>query len=121
MNKWAEIYMKEVVRLHGVLVSIVSDRELHFTSSFWKSLQSVLGTQLDFWMPFHLQTDGQTKRLNQILEDMLRACALMIAWSWDPHLHFMEFTYNSNYHATIGMTPFEVLYGKSCRSLVYSS
>ncbi|KAL0556625.1 hypothetical protein IC582_005139 [Cucumis melo] len=94
-SKWAQLYMSEIVRLHGVPVSIVSDRDARFTSKFWKGLQTAMGTRLDFSTAFHPQTDGQTERLNQVLEDMLRA-----------------------YQATIGMAPFEALYGKCCRSPV---
>ncbi|KAL0534457.1 hypothetical protein IC582_028748 [Cucumis melo] len=117
-SKWAHLYMSEIVRLHGVPVSIVSDRDARFTSKFWKGLQTAMGTRLDFSTAFHLQTDGQTERLNQVLEDMLRACALEFPSSWDSHLHLMEFAYNNSYQATIGMAPFEALYGKCCRSPV---
>ncbi|KAL0561186.1 hypothetical protein IC582_001607 [Cucumis melo] len=110
--------MTEIVRLHGVPVSIVSDRNARFTSMFWKGLQLALSTRLDFSTTFHPQTDGQTERLNQILEDMLRACVLEFSGSWDSHLHLMEFAYNNIYQATIGMTPFEALYGRCCRSPV---
>ncbi|KAL4010611.1 hypothetical protein IC575_030113 [Cucumis melo] len=108
--------MCEIVRLHGVTVSIVSDRDAHFTSKFWKGLQVAMGTRLDFSTAFHPQTDGQTEHLNQVLEDMLRACALEFPGSWDSHLHLMEFAYNNSFQATIGMTPFEALYGKCCKS-----
>ncbi|KAA0040470.1 pol protein [Cucumis melo var. makuwa] len=117
-SKWAQLYMSEIVRLHGVPVSIVFDRDARFTSKFWKGLQTVMGTRLDFSTAFHPQTDGQTERLNQVLEDMLRVCALEFPGSWDSHLHLMEFAYNNNYQATIGMAPFEALYGKCCRSPV---
>ncbi|KAL0536174.1 hypothetical protein IC582_025113 [Cucumis melo] len=117
-SKWAHLYMSEIVRLHGVPVSIVSDRDARFTSKFWKGLQTAMGTRLDFSTTFHPQTDGQTERLNQVLEDMLRACALEFPGSWDSHLHLMEFAYNNSYQATIGMAPFEALYGKCCRSPV---
>ncbi|KAL0554090.1 hypothetical protein IC582_008001 [Cucumis melo] len=100
-SKWAQLYMSEIVRLHGVPVSITA-----------------MGTRLDFSTAFHPQTDGQTERLNQVLEDMLRACALEFPGSWDSHLHLMEFAYNNSYQATIGMAPFEALYGKCCRSPV---
>ncbi|KAL0561592.1 hypothetical protein IC582_002026 [Cucumis melo] len=117
-SKWAQLYMLEIVRLHGVPVSIVSDRDARFTSKFWKGLQTAMGTRLDFSTAFHPQTDGQTERLNQVLEDMLRACALEFLGSWDSHLHLMEFAYNNSYQATIGMAPFEALYEKCCRSPV---
>ncbi|KAL0544935.1 hypothetical protein IC582_020065 [Cucumis melo] len=117
-SKWAQLYMSEIVRLHGVPVSIFSDRDARFTSKFWKGLQTAMGTRLDFSTAFHPQTDGQTERLNQVLEDMLRACALEFPGSWDSHLHLMEFAYNNSYQATIGMAPFEALYGKCCRSPV---
>ncbi|KAL0550001.1 hypothetical protein IC582_014497 [Cucumis melo] len=117
-SKWAQLYMSEIVRLHGVPVSIVSDRDARFTSKFWKGLQTAMGTRLDFSTAFHPQTDGQTERLNQVLEDMLRACALEFPGNWDSHLHLMEFAYNNSYQATIGMAPFEALYGKCCRSPV---
>ena len=68
--------MKEIVRLHGVPTSIVSDRDPHFTSNFWKALQEALGTKLRFSIAYHPQMDGQTKRTIQTLEDMLRACVL---------------------------------------------
>ncbi|TYK11616.1 ty3-gypsy retrotransposon protein [Cucumis melo var. makuwa] len=99
-------------------------RKSTYTAKMSVSLQSLegfttaIGTRLDFTTAFHPQTNGQTERLNQVLEDMLRACALEFPGSWDSHLHLMEFSYNNNFHATIGMAPFEALYGKCCRSLV---
>ncbi|KAL4025563.1 hypothetical protein IC575_013965 [Cucumis melo] len=117
-SKWAQLYMSEIVRLHGVPLSIVSDRDARFTSKFWKGLQTAMGTRLDFSTAFHPQIDGQTEHLNQVLEYILRACALEFPGSWDSYLHLMEFAYNNSFQATIGMTPFEALYGKCCRSLV---
>ena len=76
VEKLAEIYIKEIVRLHGIPQSIVSDRVPKFTSQFWKSLQEHLGTQLRFSTAAHPQTDGQSERIIQIMEDMLRACIL---------------------------------------------
>ncbi|KAL0551422.1 hypothetical protein IC582_010508 [Cucumis melo] len=117
-SKWAQFYMSEIVRLHGVPVSIVSDRDGRFTSKFWKGLHAAMDTRLDFSTTFHPQTDGQTERLNQVLEDMLRACALEFPGSWDSHLHLMEFAYNNNFQATISIELFEALYCKCCRSPV---
>ena len=74
MDKYAELYVQEIVRLHGVPVSIVSDRDSRLTSHFWKSLQAAMGTNLDFSTAFHPQTDRQSERTIQILEDMLRSC-----------------------------------------------
>ncbi|TYK29818.1 gag-pol polyprotein [Cucumis melo var. makuwa] len=111
--KWGQLYMTEIVRLHGVPVSIVSDRDARFTSKFWKGLQLALGTRLDFSTTFHPQTNGQTESLNKILEDMLQACVLEFSGSWDSHLHLMEFAYNNSYQTTIGMAPFEALYAQS--------
>ncbi|KAL0546454.1 hypothetical protein IC582_016364 [Cucumis melo] len=117
-SKWGQLYMTEIARLHGVSISIVSDKDARFTSKFWKGLQLALGTRLDFSTAFHPQTDGQTERLNQILEDMLRAYVLEFSGSLDSHLHLMEFAYNNSYQAIIGMAPFEALYSRCCRSPV---
>jgi len=114
--KLAELYVKEIVRLHGVPKSIVSDRDPLFTSEFWRSLQKELGTELSLSTAYHPQTDGQTERVNRVLEDLLRACILDFGGSWEDHLHLVEFTYNNSYQATIGMAPFEALYGRPCQS-----
>ena len=106
------------MRLHGVLISIVFDRDPRFTSHFWKSLQRSLGTQLHFSTAFHPQTDGQSKRTIQTLEDMMRACVLEFRGYWDKHIPLMEFAYNNSYHSSIGMAPYEALYGRKYRSPV---
>ncbi|KAL4028569.1 hypothetical protein IC575_011766 [Cucumis melo] len=100
-SKWAQLYMSEIVRLHGVPVSIVSDRDARFTSKFWKGLQTAMGTRLDFSTAFHPQIDGRPS-VRTSFRGYVAACAL-------------EFQY---YQATIGMAPFEALYGKCCRSPV---
>jgi len=97
-------------------VSIVSDRGSVFTSHFWKSLQEALGTRLNFSTAFHPQTDGQSERTIQTLEDMLRLCVLDFGGSWDTYLPLVEFAYNNSYHSSIKMAPYEVLYGRKCRS-----
>ncbi|KAG8503177.1 hypothetical protein CXB51_001031 [Gossypium anomalum] len=76
LQKLAKVYVSEIVRLHGVSISIISDRDPHFTSRFWKKLHEVLGTRLDFSTVFHPQTIGQLERVIQILEDMLRSCVI---------------------------------------------
>ena len=89
--KLAKIYMTRIVCLRGVLRTIISDRGTQFTSKFWKQLHETLGTRLEFSTSFHPQTDGQTERVNQILEDMLRACALDYGSSWDDNCHMRSF------------------------------
>ncbi|RVW93684.1 Transposon Ty3-I Gag-Pol polyprotein [Vitis vinifera] len=116
MNSLAKLYIQEIVRLHGIPVSIVSDRDPKFTSQFWQSLQRALGTQLNFSTAFHPQTDGQSERVIQILEDMLRACVLDFGGNWADYLPLAEFAYNNNYQSSIGMAPYEALYGRPCRS-----
>ena len=81
--EWESNCIREIVRLHGVPTSIVPDRDARFTSHFWKWLQKAFGTQLRFSTTFHPQTDGQTERLNQVLEDILRACVMDFAGCWD--------------------------------------
>ncbi|KAL0340188.1 UNVERIFIED_CONTAM: Transposon Ty3-G Gag-Pol polyprotein [Sesamum radiatum] len=103
LDKLAELYVLEIVRLHGVPVSIMSDRDPRFTSHFWGSLQGALGTKLHFSTAFHLQTDEQSERTIQTLEDMMRACIMEFKGNWDDHLPLMEFAYNNNFHSSIGM------------------
>ncbi|GJU95151.1 putative reverse transcriptase domain-containing protein [Tanacetum coccineum] len=105
------LYIKEIVSRHGVPISIISDRDSHFTSRFWQSLQSALGTQLDMSTAYHPKTDGQSERTIQTLEDMLRACVINFGKGWERHLPLVEFSYNNSYHASIKAAPFEALYG----------
>jgi hypothetical protein len=79
-------------------------------------LQSVLETKLIRSSAYHPQTDGQIERVNQILEDMLRACIIHYGTSWDKCLALAEFSYNNSYHSSIQMAPFEALYGRRCRT-----
>ncbi|GKC53862.1 putative reverse transcriptase domain-containing protein [Tanacetum coccineum] len=116
MEKLTRQYLKEVVSRHGVPVSIIYDRDSKFTSHFSKSLNEALGTQLDMSTAYHLQTDGQSERTIQTLEDMLRACVIDFGKGWDRHLPLIEFPYNNSYHTSIKAAPFEALYGHKCRS-----
>ena len=106
MTKLAEIYTSVIVKLHGVPLCIMSDRDPRFTSDFWKSLQEALGSKLRLSSAYHPQTDGQTERTIQSLEDLLRACVLEQGGLWDTYLPLIEFTYNNIYHSSIGMAPF---------------
>jgi len=119
IDQLAQLYVKEIVRLHGVPTSIVSDRDPRFISRFWKSLHVAMGTKLNFSTTYHPQTDGQSERTIQTLEDMLRACVLDLSGNWENHLPLVEFAYNNSFQATIGMSPYEALYGRRCRSPVY--
>ncbi|GJV84668.1 putative reverse transcriptase domain-containing protein [Tanacetum coccineum] len=118
MKTLTRLYIKEIVSRHGVPISIISDRDNHFTSKFWQSLQNALGTQLDISTAYHPKTDGQSERTIQTFEDMLRACVIDFGKGWDKHLPLVEFSYNNSYHASIKAAPFEALYGRKCRSPV---
>ncbi|WVZ97589.1 hypothetical protein U9M48_043111 [Paspalum notatum var. saurae] len=114
--KLAELYISKIVCLHGVPKRIISDRGSQFTSRFWEQLHDSLDTKLRFSTAYHPQTDEQTERTNQILEDILRACAIQYGTSWDKCLPYAEFSYNNSYQASLKKSPFEALYGKRCRT-----
>ncbi|GJZ17679.1 putative reverse transcriptase domain-containing protein [Tanacetum coccineum] len=118
METLTRLYIKEIVSRHGVPISIISDRDSHFTSRFWQSLQNALGTQLDMSTAYHPETDGQSERTIQTLEDMLRACVIDFGKGWDKHLPLIEFSYNNSYHASIKAAPFKALYRRKCKSPV---
>nr|GFC37528.1 putative nucleotidyltransferase, ribonuclease H [Tanacetum cinerariifolium] len=111
VSRLAEIFQQEIVRLHGTPSTIVSDRDPRFASHFWKGLQKAWGTRLKFSIAFHPQTDGQSERTIQTLEDMLRSCALEWTGNWDDYICLVEFAYNNSWHASIKCAPFEMLYG----------
>ncbi|GJR51942.1 putative reverse transcriptase domain-containing protein [Tanacetum coccineum] len=114
MEKLTQLYLKEIVCRHGVPISIISDRDIKFTSAFWGSLQKALGTDVNLSTAYHPETDGQSERTIKTLEDMLRACVINFGISWDRHLPLVEFSYNNSYHASIKEAPFEALYGRKC-------
>ncbi|TYJ98787.1 putative Gag-pol protein [Cucumis melo var. makuwa] len=114
----ARLHVDKIVSQYGVPVSIVSDRDPRFNSKFCLSLQKAMGTRLKFSTSFHPQTDGQSERTIQTLEDMLRACVLQLKGSWDTHLPLMEFAYNNSYQSSIGMPPYEALHGRPCITVV---
>jgi hypothetical protein len=115
-EKYTEIYIDQIVRLHGIPRTIVSDRGAPFVARFWEQLQESLGTHVIRSSAYHPQTDGQTERVNQILEDMLRACVLHYGKNWDKCLSLAEFLYNNSYQSSLKMAPFEALYGRRCRT-----
>jgi hypothetical protein len=112
--KLVDLYIAHILRLHRVPCCIVPDRGSQFTTQFWKSLHGSLGTSLDYSSSFHQQTDGQTERVNQVLENLLRACVLTYNADWEKSLPYAEFLSNNSYQASLKMAPFEVLYGRKC-------
>ncbi|GJX51867.1 putative reverse transcriptase domain-containing protein [Tanacetum coccineum] len=118
METLTRLYIKKIISRHGVPISIILDRDSHFTSRFWQSLQNAFGTQLDMSTTYHPETDGQSKRTIQTLKDMLRACVIDFGKGWERHLPLVEFSYKNSYHASIKGAPFEALYGRKRRSPV---
>ncbi|KAB2629332.1 S ribonuclease [Pyrus ussuriensis x Pyrus communis] len=115
LGRLAELFISKIVKYHGVPVSIVSDRDPRFTSKFWVAFQEALGTRLLYSTAYHPQTDGQSERTIQTLEDMLRTSVLQFGDAWHQRLDLMEFAYNNSFHSSIGMAPFKALYGRACR------
>nr|GEW82376.1 putative reverse transcriptase domain-containing protein [Tanacetum cinerariifolium] len=118
MDRLARLYLNEIVARHGVPILIISDCDSRFTSRFWQSMHEALGTRLDLNTAYHPQTNDQSERTIQNLEEMLRACVLDFRGSWDIHLPLVEFLYNNSYHSSVRCTSFEALYDRKCRSLI---
>jgi transposase InsO family protein len=116
VQTYAKIYIARVLCLHGVPKTIVSDRGSQFVARFWEQLHASIGTHLIHSSAYHPQMDGQIEWVNQILEDMLRACVMEYTGSWDKNLSWAEFSYNSSYQESLKMAPFEALYGWQCRT-----
>ena len=112
----AELYTARIVALHGIPKKISSDRGSIFTSNFWKAFEEALGTKILFSTAYHPQTSGQVERVNQFLEDMLRACVISFGMKWEECLPYAEFSYNNSYQASLQAAPFKVLYGRKCRT-----
>ena len=116
LEEFCRLYIREIVQLHGVSVSIVSDRDPRFMAHFWKSFQRAIGTHLMMSLVFHPQTNGQSEKTIKVLKDMLRACVLDLKGNWEEHLPLVEFAYDNSYQTSIQMAPYEALYGRPCRS-----
>ena len=112
----AQLYQDRVFALHGIPDDIVSDRDTKFTSAFWQDLQKLLGTILHLSTAFHPQTDGQTERMNSVLEDILRHYVSPDQKNWDSFLSLAEFSMNNCYKSSTGCTPFQLVYGKNPRT-----
>ncbi|GJU36764.1 putative reverse transcriptase domain-containing protein [Tanacetum coccineum] len=118
LDKLTRLYLNRIVARHGIPATIICDRDGRFTSNFWKSFQKALGTNISMSTAYHPETDGQSKRTIQTLEDMLRACVINFGKGWVKHLPLAEFSYNNSYHASIKAASYEALYGRKCRSSV---
>jgi transposase InsO family protein len=105
-GKYAELYVLQIMRLHGVPRTIILDRGPQFIPRFWEHLHKDLGTNLVRSSTYHPQTSGQTERVNKILEDMLCACVISSKGSWEKWLPLAEFSYNNSYQESIKMAPF---------------
>jgi ribosomal protein L21E len=93
-----------------------SNRDTEFTSRFWKSLQSTLGTSLNLSTTYHPKTNGKTERVTQVMKDMLMMYVMDNQTHWEKYLPLVEFAYNNNFHSSIGMFPYEAMYGRPCRT-----
>ena len=111
----ADIFMKEIFRLHGIPKIVITDRDAKFTSRFWMSLFKGMDKKLNFSTAYHPQIDGNTQQVNQVLEDMLRMYVMNQPCKWEDYIHLVEFAYNNNYQASFKMIHFEVLYGRRCK------
>ena len=92
-NQLANLYISQIVSLHGIPLEISSDRGSLFTSRYWASFMEAFGTRLNLSTAYHPQSQGQVERVNQVLEDMLRACALSFGMKWEESLPYAEFSY----------------------------
>jgi hypothetical protein len=110
--------MKEFFRMHVIPKMVISDRDVKFTSTFWKELFAGLNTNLNFITSYCPQTDGQTERANQIVEDMVWMYVRTKPSKWEDYLYLVEFGYNNGYQTSAKMSPFEVLYDKKCTTLI---
>ena len=119
LEKLANLYMDEIMRLYGIPVCIVSDRDPRFVFRFWQKFQEISGTKLNLSTTYHSQTDRQSERTIQILENMLKSCIMEFGGSWSHHMTLVEFAYNNTYHASIQMAPYETLYRRKYRSPIH--
>jgi hypothetical protein len=114
----ADIFIMEVARLHKIPKTIMSNRDPKFTSNFWKGLFKGFRMNLNFSTTYHLESDGQTERVNRVIEYILRMYVMDKPSRWEDYMHLVEFAYNNGYHASLKMSPFEALYGRKCNTLV---
>nr|GEZ09665.1 putative reverse transcriptase domain-containing protein [Tanacetum cinerariifolium] len=117
----AKLYINEIVARHGVPVSIISNHDSYFTLILWQPLQEALGMRLDLSTAYHPETDDQSERTIQTLDDKLRACAINFSGNWDTRLPLVEFLYNNSYHSSVKCALFKALCERKCRTPIASS
>jgi transposase InsO family protein len=110
--------MRDIFKLHGIPKEIVSDRDTKFTSNLWREFFKGFCTNMNFSTTYHPRSNGKTKRVNQLIEDMLRMYVMDKPSKWEDYLHLVEFSYNNGYPDSLKMSPFESLYGRKCNTLV---
>jgi hypothetical protein len=106
-----DVFLDRIWKLHGLPADIVSDRGSVFVSSFWNSFVSILGVRLNTSTAYHPESDGQTERVNQVLEQYLRCYLDYHQTNWVDLLPYAEYAYNSSFHSSTHLTPFEICYG----------
>jgi transposase InsO family protein len=111
------LFFKEVIRLHGLPKSIVSDRDTKFIGNFWRTLWKKLGTNMEFSSAYHPQTDGKMEVVNRSLGDLLRSLVTEHHSQWDSILPQVEFAYNDSVNRSMGQSPFQVVYGMQLRGV----
>ncbi|CAJ2663964.1 unnamed protein product [Trifolium pratense] len=115
----AEVFVREVVRLHGIPLSIVSDRDSVFMSSFWRELFKLQGTKLRMSTAYHPETDGQTEVVNHCLETYLRCFITDQPRTWANWISWSEYWFNTSHHSATGQTPYEIVYEKVDQVLIH--
>nr|GEW70325.1 putative reverse transcriptase domain-containing protein [Tanacetum cinerariifolium] len=121
LDKLARLYLNRIVARHGIAVSIICDRDGRFTSNFWKSFQKALGRDLSMSTAYHLETDGQSERTIQTLEDMLSTCKINFRKGRVKHLPLAKFSYNNSYHASLKAAPYERIQNSPDRQKSYAN
>jgi hypothetical protein len=113
----AQTFMENVYKLHGLPLTIITNRDLIFTSQFWRALMKILGIKLNMSTAYYPQTDGQTKRVNKCLENYLRAMVFAEQKEWMKYLPMAEYWYNTSHHSALQTTQFQALYGCTATSI----
>lgn len=114
-----QVVLDQVIKLHGLPKSIITDRDKNFVSQFWKELFNIMGVQTKCSTAYHPQTDGQSEILNHRVEIYLRCMSRVKPTQWSKWLPLAEWWYNTTFHSAIGMSPFKALYGSEAPIVNY--